>query len=415
MSAATDALSPITDMAALRGEFPALHQTIHGQPLAYLDNAASAQCPRAVIDAVKEHRQRNHANVHRGVHTLSERSTAGYEGARDKVRTFINAARREEIIFTSGTTESINLVAAAFGGSTLRPGDEVLVTWMEHHSNIVPWQLICERQNARLVPAPINDRGELDRGAYSGLLSDRTKIVALAHVSNALGTINPVSELITEAHAAGAVVVIDGAQAAPHLTIDVQQLDCDFYAFSGHKMFGPTGIGVLYGKQALLERMPPYKGGGEMILTVSFEGSTYNSLPYKFEAGTPNITGAIGLGAAIEFLARIDRRALERHEMDLLEYATAGLGEIPGYRIVGTAVEKTGVLSFTIDGMHPHDIGTIVDQMGVAIRTGHHCAMPVMDRFGVAATARASFAFYNNRSDVDQLLAAVLRAKEIFA
>lgn len=404
-----------TDMTALRKEFPALHQTVHGHPLAYLDSAASAQCPRAVIDAVKEHRLRNHANVHRGVHALSERSTQDYESARDKARAFINAARREEVIFTSGATESINLVAASYGGSKLGPGDEVLVSWMEHHSNIVPWQLVCARNGAKLVPAPINDRGELDRSAFAGLLNERTKIVALTHVSNALGTINPIAELTAQAHRVGAIVVVDGAQAAPHLAIDVQALDCDFYALSGHKMFGPTGIGILFGKHDLLDRMPPYKGGGEMILTVAFEGSTFNALPYKFEAGTPNITGAIGLGAAIDFLTMIDRRALLRYEAELLQYATARLREIPGHRIIGTAAEKTGVLSFVIDGIHAHDLGTIVDQMGVAIRTGHHCAMPVMDRFGVAATARASFAFYNNKDDVDQLIAGLLRAKELFA
>ena len=415
MSTAASKISLWSDMAALRDEFPALHQIVHGHPLVYLDNAASAQCPRAVIDAVKEHRQRNHANVHRGVHALSERSTHDYEAARDKTRAFINAARREEIVFTSGTTESINLVAASYGGMTLERGDEVLVSWMEHHSNIVPWQLICARQGAKLVPAPINDRGELDRGAFSGLLNERTKIVALTHVSNALGTINPIAKLAAEAHGAGAIVVVDGAQAAPHLLIDVQSLGCDFYAFSGHKMFGPTGIGVLYGKYDLLEQMPPYQGGGEMILTVSFDGSTYNKLPYKFEAGTPNITGAIGLGAAIDFLSRIDHRALARHETELLEYATEQLGQVPGHRIIGTATAKTGVLSFVIAGIHAHDLGTIVDQIGVAIRTGHHCAMPVMERFGVPATARASFAFYNSKDDVDRLITGLLRAQELFA
>lgn len=406
---------PTTDIAALRADFPVLAQQVRGQPLAYLDNAASSQMPQSVIDAISLQQSRNHANVHRGVHQLSERSTAGYEGARERVRDYINAESREEIVFTRGTTESINLVAASLGGQRLGPGDEVLITWMEHHSNIVPWQLICERTGAKLVPVPITDRGELDLEAFDRLLGARTKIVAFVHVSNALGTVNPARDLIRKAHEAGAVVVVDGAQAMAHLHPDVRALDCDFYAFSGHKMFAPTGIGVLYGKAALLDAMPPYQGGGEMILTVSFDSTRYNALPYKFEAGTPNITGAIGLGATIEYLSRIDFDALARHEQMLLDYASERVLEIDGARIVGTAEHKVSVLSFLIDGIHAHDLGTIVDGAGVAIRTGHHCAMPVMDRFGVAATARASFALYNNKDDVDRLMVGLEQAVEIFA
>jgi cysteine desulfurase/selenocysteine lyase len=411
----TAAPSKLRDFTSLRDDFPVLHQLVHDKPLAYLDNAASSQVPLAVIEATTAQQRLNHANVHRGVHQLSERSTAAYEGAREKVRRFINAAAVEEVIFTRGTTESINLVAASLGRQRLRSGDEVLITWMEHHSNIVPWQLICEQTGARLVVAPINDAGELDLPAFRGLLSERTKIVAITHVSNALGTVNPIAELIADAHRAGAVVLIDGAQAVPHLRVDVSTLDCDFYAFSGHKMFAPTGIGVLYGKSALLDAMPPYQGGGEMILTVRFDGTTFNTLPYKFEAGTPNITGVVGLGAAIDYLERIDFDALAAHENGLLAYATQEISaQIPGVRIVGTAARKASVLSFVLDGIHAHDLGTIVDREGVAIRTGHHCAMPVMERFDLAATARASFAFYNNRTDVDRLLAGLQRAVEIF-
>jgi len=402
------------DFAALREDFPALRQLVHGKPLAYLDNAASSQSPVAVQNAIAEQQRVNHSNVHRGVHQLSERATAAYEGARERVRRFINASSLAEIIFTRGTTESINLVAASFGQRLAR-GDEVLITGLEHHSNIVPWQLLCERTGARLVVAPIRDDGSLDVAAFDALLGARTRIVAFAHVSNALGTVNPVAALIEKAHAAGAVVLVDGAQAVPHTRVDVQALDCDFYAFSGHKMFGPTGTGVLYGKRSLLETMPPYQGGGDMILTVSFERSTYNALPYKFEAGTPNITGVVGLGAAVEYLEAIDFAAVEEHEHDLLEQASRRvLAEIPGVRLIGTAPKKASVLSFVVDGIHAHDIGTIVDSEGVAIRTGHHCAMPVMERFGVAATARASFAFYNNHDDVDRLIAGLKKAVEIF-
>ena len=417
MSTAVDQRVPRlrSDFAVLRADFPALHQLVHGKPLAYLDNAASSQAPNAVHEAMALQHRLNHSNVHRGVHVLSERSTAAFEGAREKVRRFINAASVEEVVFTRGTTDSINLVAASLGRQRLKAGDEVLITWMEHHSNIVPWQLICEQTGAKLRVAPILDDGGLDVEAFKGLLGPRTRIVAIAHVSNALGTVNPVAELIAAAHRAGAVVLVDGAQAVPHMRIDVQALDCDFYAFSGHKMFGPTGIGVLYGKRALLSAMPPYQGGGDMILTVSFEGTTYNALPYKFEAGTPNITGAVGLGAAVDYLEGIDFTAAAAHEHALLNYATARLlDEIPGSRVIGTAAPKTGVLSFVVDGIHPHDLGTIVDHEGVAIRTGHHCAMPIMERYCIPATARASFAFYNNRADVDRLIVGLRRAVEIF-
>ena len=407
--------SRITDIASLRADFPALHQNVHGKPLVYLDSAASAQRPQAVIDAMVLQEQRDHANIHRGVHTLSQRSTEKVEAARDAVCRFINAASRCEIIFTRGTTESINLVAASLGRSLLKRGDEVLITHMEHHSNIVPWQLVCEETGARLVVAPITDRGELDLAAFDALLTERTKIFAIGHVSNALGTINPVAELIARAQAAGAVTLVDGAQAAPHLQIDVQALDCDFYAFSGHKMFGPTGIGILYGKERLLETMPPYQGGGEMILTVSFDKTTYNELPFKFEAGTPNITGAIGLGATIDYLATVDFDARRRYEDELLAYATDTLKHLPGLRVIGEAEHKSGVVSFLFPDIHAHDLGTILDKEGVAVRTGHHCAMPVMDFFGIPATARASFAFYNNRHDVDRLAAALEKAKELFA
>ena len=416
MSAASDIARPVPagGLAARRADFPALYQQVHGKPLAYLDSAASAQRPQPVIDAMVRHEQRNHANVHRGVHQLSQRSTDAYEGARDRVRQYINASGSDEIIFTRGTTESINLVAESLGRIRLGPGDEVLVTWMEHHSNIVPWQMICERTGARLVPAPMNPAGELDMEAFLRLLTERTRIVAVVHVSNALGTINPVQDIIDAAHRVGAVVLLDGAQATPHMRIDVQALGCDFYAFSGHKTFGPTGIGVLYGRRELLEAMPPYQGGGEMIRTVTFEKTTYNALPCKFEAGTQNIVGAVGLGAAIDYLSDIDFEAVAQHEADLLRYATERLMELPGMRLIGTAAAKASVVSFTLGDIHAHDLGTVVDMEGVAIRTGHHCAMPVMDYFGVPATARASFAFYNNRDDVDQLLAGLRQAAELF-
>jgi cysteine desulfurase/selenocysteine lyase len=416
MSAAPQREGPslITDIASLRADFPALTQTIHGHPLAYLDTAASSQVPRRVLDAMLEQQSMNHSNVHRGVHQLSERATRAHEAARDKVRRFINAASAEEIVFTRGTTESINLVASSLGGSRLGPGDEVLITWMEHHSNIVPWQLVCERTGAKLVPVPITTTGEIDPDAFAAHLGPRTKIAAFVHVSNALGTVNSVAALAAQARAAGAFVLVDGAQAAAHERIDVQAIDCDFYAFSGHKMYAPTGIGVLYGRRALLEAMPPYQGGGEMILSVSFDETQYNELPYKFEAGTPDITGAVALGAAIDYLGAIDFDALVRYEAELLDYATARLAELPGARVIGTARHKAGVLSFVLPGIHPHDIGTILDQNGVAIRTGHHCAMPVMQFFDVPATARASFGLYSNRDDVDQLIDGLHKAVEIF-
>lgn len=403
-----------TDIAALRADFPGLHQEIHGKPLAYLDNAASTQRPQSVIDAMITQEQMNHANVHRGVHTLSQRATDAHEGAREKVRGYINAASCEEIVFTRGATESINLVASSLGKIRLTSDDEVLITWMEHHSNIVPWQLICEQTGAKLVGVPMTPTGELDLDAYDRLLTDRTKIVAVTHVSNALGTINPIDKIITRAHDAGALVVVDGAQSVPHMPIDVRALDCDFYAFSGHKMYGPTGIGVLYGKSALLDAMPPYQGGGEMILTVTLEETTYHTLPYKFEAGTPNITGAVGLGATIDYLAGIDFSAVAHQETELLDYATGRLLELPGSRVIGTGEHKAGVLSFTLAGIHAHDVGTIVDREGVAIRTGHHCAMPVMEYFRIPATSRASFALYNNREDVDQLMGGLQQALELF-
>ena len=401
-------------IASLRADFPALAAGPDGRSLAYLDNAASTQVPQPVLDAIEFQQGENHANVHRGVYRLAERATAAFEGARDKVRSFVNAASREEIVFTRGTTESINLVAASLGGTRLKPGDEILVTGMEHHSNIVPWQLVAGRTGAKLVPVPITLRGELDLAAFDRLLGERTRIVAITHVSNALGTVNPVRALAAKGRNAGAVVLIDGAQAVAHMPVDVQELGCDFYAFSGHKMYAGTGTGVLYGRAALLEAMPPYQGGGEMILTVTFESSRYNALPYKFEAGTPNITGAVALGAAIDYLAGLDRAAIALHEAELLRHATEELSKFAGLRIIGTAAEKCGVISFVLDGIHAHDIGTIVNEDGVAIRTGHHCAMPVMDFFGVAATARASFALYNNEQDVERLVKGLERARRLF-
>ena len=401
-------------LAAIRRQFPALAQQVGNKPLAYLDNAASTQVPQSVLDAIQTQQGLNHANVHRAVHMLGERATVSYESARDKAVDFINAPSRDCVVFTRGTTESINLVAASFGGSTLKPGDEILVSAMEHHSNIVPWQLIAERTGAHLVPAPITPEGELDTDAYARLLNERTRIVALTQASNALGTINSVKDLTAKAHDAGAVVVIDGAQAVPHFRVDVQDIGCDFYAFSGHKMFAGTGTGILFGRSELLDRMPPYQGGGEMILTVSFESSQYNALPYKFEAGTPNITGSVALGAAIDYLGSLDAKLIANHESTLLDYATRQLSAIDGLRIIGTANNKVPVVSFVMDDIHAHDLGTIVNDEGVAIRTGHHCAMPVMDYFGVAATARASLAFYNHEQDIDSLVRGLCRARELF-
>jgi cysteine desulfurase/selenocysteine lyase len=402
------------DVAAVRADFPALHQRVHGRPLVYLDNAATTQKPVAVLDALRHYYEADNANIHRGVHTLSERATAAYEAARETVRAFINARSVSEIVFTRNATEAINLVARSWGDSVLRAGDEVLVTEMEHHSNIVPWQLACARSGAVLRVAPIDDRGELDMDAFERLLTPRTKLVAVVHVSNALGTVNPVDRIVRLAHEAGARVLIDGSQAVHHMATDVQALDADFYVFTGHKVYGPTGIGVLYGRETLLEEMPPFLGGGDMIRTVSFEaGSTWNDLPYKFEAGTPNIAGTIGLARAIDYLRGVGFEAIEAHEANLLDTATAALTAIEGLRVVGTARDKRAVVSFVLDGIHPHDIGTIADREGVAIRTGHHCAQPVMDRFGIPATARASFAMYNTTDEIDALAAAIRRVRAL--
>jgi cysteine desulfurase/selenocysteine lyase len=402
------------DVHEVRKDFPILHQEVNGHPLAYLDNGATSQKPKTVIDAVRNYYERDNANVHRGVHTLSELATNGYEGARDTARKFINAADRSEIVFVRGTTEGINLVAQSYGRPLLAEGDEIIISTMEHHSNIVPWQMLAGQTGAQIKVIPVNDDGALDIDAYLEMLGPKTRIVAVTHVSNALGTVNPVKAMIDAAHDAGAVTVIDGAQAAPHLALDVQALDSDFYAFSGHKVFGPTGIGVLHGKRELLDRMEPYQGGGEMIRSVSFEGTTYNDLPHKFEAGTPNIAGAVGLGAALDYVTDLGIDAIAAHEHDILEAATGSIGDIPGVRLIGTAEGKSSIVSFVMDGVHPHDIGTVVDGEGVAIRTGHHCAMPLMKRYGVAATARASFALYNTREEVEALAAAIWKVKEVF-
>jgi cysteine desulfurase / selenocysteine lyase len=402
------------DVQAIRRDFPILAQQVNGYPLAYLDNAASSQRPVQVLDAIQHYYTHDHANVHRGVHTLSHRATDLYEGARETVRAFINAASVREIIFTRGTTEAINLVAFSFG-QRLTTGDEILITTMEHHSNIVPWQLLCERSGAVLRVAPINEAGELLLDDFMQLLGPRTKLVAVTHVSNALGTVNPVKALIAAAHARGVPVLLDGAQAISHQAVDVRDLDCDFYAFSGHKMCGPTGIGVLYGREALLRELPPFQSGGDMILTVSFRGTTYNDLPYRLEAGTPHIAGAIGLGAAITYLSVLGLANIAAWESRLLAYATAALIQLPGLTFVGTARDKASLVSFNIAGIHPHDLGTVLDQRGVAIRAGHHCAMPVMERFGLAGTARASFAFYNTEAEVDQLVDGLRLAQRMFA
>jgi cysteine desulfurase/selenocysteine lyase len=403
------------DVQAVRRHFPILARTVRGRPLVYLDNGASAQRPDTVIEAVDEYERRHHANIHRGVHTLSQEATNLYESARDRLVRFINARSRHEVIFVRGTTEAINLVAQSYARPMLRPGDEILVTHLEHHANIVPWQMVCEQTGAKLVVAPIDAHGEVHEEAVVALMSARTRLLACAHVSNALGTVLPVRRLIAAARARGIATLIDGAQAVSHLPVDVQELGCDFYAFSGHKMFGPTGVGVLYGREQLLERMPPWQGGGEMILAVTFAKTTYNSLPNKFEAGTPNISGGIGLGAAVDFIWSLDRAAAHAHEAALLRHATAALGKIPGLRIVGTARDKASLVSFSLEGVHPHDLGTILDEDGIAIRTGHHCAMPVMEFFNLPATARASFAFYNTFEEIDRLAAGTERARKMFA
>ncbi len=407
-------LMPDFDAPHWRRDFPILQQQVHGKPLVYLDNAATSQKPQAVIAAVAGYYEKLNANVHRGVHQLSELATAAYEGAREKLRRFVNAASLKEIIFVRGATEAINLVAQSYGRGRFQGGDEIILSEMEHHSNIVPWQLLHEQMGAVLKIVPITDAGELEPGAYEKLFTSRTRLVALAHVSNALGSINPVKKMIVHAHQHGVPVLLDGAQAVPHLPVDVRDLDCDFYAFSGHKMFGPTGIGVLYAKEALLAEMPPYQGGGDMIRTVRFTGSTWNELPHKFEAGTPNIAGSIGLGAAVDYLESIGMLSIQNYEQALLEYGTQRLQTVKNLRLVGTARHKAGVLSFVMEGIHPHDIGTIVDQEGVAIRTGHHCAMPVMEHFRIPATARASLAFYNTREDIDALVQALEKVREVF-
>ena len=404
----------VFDVQRVREDFPALHQDVHGKPLVYLDSAATTLKPQSVIDAVDEVYARDCANIHRAVHLLSQRATARFEEAREKVRTFLNASNQTEIVFTRGATEAINLVAQSWGRSSLREGDEVLVTELEHHSNIVPWQILCQQTGAKLVVVPMTDRGEVLREAFEKKLSERTRLVAMSHVSNALGTVLPVAELIALAHGHGALVLLDGAQAVSHVDVDVQSLDCDFYAFSGHKLYGPTGIGVLYGKERLLDKMPPYQGGGDMIRSVTFEETIYNDLPYKFEAGTPHIAGAIGLGAAIDYFSSFDAGLVHAHENALLRYATEALEAVSGVRLIGTAPGKVAALSFLMESAHPHDIGTIVDAEGVAIRTGHHCAQPVMEHFGIAATARASLGMYNSREDIDALVAALRKVQELF-
>jgi cysteine desulfurase/selenocysteine lyase len=403
------------DVAKVRADFPILSELIHGKPLVYLDSANTSQKPLAVIKATDDYYRHANGNIHRATHLLSERATALYEGARAKAAVFLNAGDAHNIVLTKGTTDGINLVAQSYARPVLKAGDEIVLSWLEHHSNIVPWQLVAEQTGASIKVVPINDRGEVEQDVYERLLSPRTKIVAVGHVSNALGTINPIKPMIAKAHAVGAVVLIDGAQAAPHLAIDVQDLDCDFYVLSSHKMFGPTGVGVLYGRARLLAGMPPYQGGGDMIESVTFEKTKYHQVPYKFEAGTPNIAGVAAFGAAIDYLSSIDRAAALAHEDDVLAYATAQVGAIPGVRIIGEAREKTGVLSFLLEGAHPHDAGTILDQQGIAVRTGQHCAQPVMDRFCIPATIRASLAIYNTREDIDALVRGLHKVREVFS
>jgi len=403
------------DVEKVREDFPVLKQTVHGKPLVYLDSAATAQKPACVVEAIRHFHEVDCANIHRGVHELSQRSTAAYEETRAKTKKFLNSRSRNELIFVRGTTEGVNLVAGTWGRKNVREGDEIIISAMEHHSNIVPWQMLCEITGARLRVIPMNDRGELILEEYAKLLNARTRLVAVAHVSNALGTINPVKQIIEMAHNAGAVTLIDGAQAAPHMKVDVQDLDADFYTFSGHKVCGPTGIGILYGKAKLLNAMPPYQGGGDMIRTVTFEKTTYNDLPYKFEAGTPNIAGGIGLGAALDYINAIGLDKIAAYEHELLVYGTEKLSAIPGLRLIGTAREKAAVLSFVMEGIHPHDIGTVLDRQGIAVRTGHHCAQPVMDFFQVPATTRASLAFYNTAAEIDALADGLAKVKEVFS
>ncbi len=410
--------NPVTtafDVEKIRQDFPVLKQHVHGKPLVYLDSAATAQKPFAVIDAIRRFHEVDCANIHRGVHELSQRSTAAYEETRAKAKRFLNAGSKDELIFVRGTTEAINLVTSSWGRRNVKAGDEIIISAMEHHSNIVPWQMLCEETGAVLRVIPMNERGELLMEEYEKLLTPRTRMVAVTHVSNALGTVNPVRQIIEMAHKAGALTLIDGAQAAPHIKVDVQALDADFYTFSGHKVVGPTGIGILYGKAALLNAMPPYQGGGDMIKVVTFEKTTYADLPYKFEAGTPNIAGGIGLGAAIDYVNALGMEAIADYEHKLLDYGTGALSEIPGLKLIGTAREKASVLSFVMEGIHPHDIGTVLDRQGIAVRTGHHCAQPVMDFFNVPATTRASLAFYNTFGEIDALVAGIKKVKEIFS
>jgi len=402
------------DVQSVRKDFPIFDQTVHGRSLVFLDSAASAQKPRAVLDAINTLYTRDYANIHRGVYELSMRATLAFESTREKVRAFLNAPEAREVIFVRGTTEAINLVAATLGRQTVSEGDEILITHMEHHSNIVPWQMLCEEKGAVLRVAPIDDRGALILDEFEKLLTPRTRLAAVAHVSNALGTVNPVRQMVEMAHRRGVPVLVDGAQAVPHQRVDVQELGCDFYAFSGHKVFGPSGVGALWGREELLEAMPPYQGGGEMILTVTFEKTTYAAIPHKFEAGTPDIAGVVGLGAAIDYLCGLGIDAVAEHEQELLAYATESLLEIPGLRIIGTAPHKASVISFVLDDAHAHDVGTILDQEGICVRTGHHCAQPIMNRFGVPATARASFALYNDQSDVDRLVEGLHKVREVF-
>lgn len=403
-----------TAIANCRNDFPALKQSVNGHPLTYLDSAASAQQPTVVIDTVARYQREDHANVHRGVHTLSGRATDAYEGARDKLCKFVNATSRTEIVLTSGTTEAINLVAQSFCRPRFGPGDQILITHLEHHSNIVPWQIVCEQTGAELVVAPIDDAGQIELEALFEMMPGKVRLLAIGHVSNALGTINPLRQIIEQAHQHDIPVLVDGAQGVPHLRVDVQELGCDFYAFSAHKMFGPTGSGVLFGREALLEEMPPYQGGGDMILEVSFDGTVYNELPHKFEAGTPNISGVIGHGAAVDYLQAIGMQDIHDHETALHDYMVSELGKIDGIRLIGTAENQASVQSFMLNDIHPHDLGTILDQQGVAIRTGHHCAMPVMERLGLPGTARASLALYNNSADIDRLTEALEKARRIF-
>lgn len=415
MTRVTSDAAAALDVKRLREDFPILERTVRGRPLVYLDNAATTQKPRAVIEAIARYYTEENANIHRGVHLLSELATSAYEDAREKARSLLRAADAREIVFVRGTTEAINLVASSFGRGRVGAGDEVLITAMEHHSNIVPWQMLCQEKGARLRVAPIDDRGVLDLDAFERLIGSRTKLIAVSHVSNALGTVNPVDQIVAIAHAQNVPVLLDGAQAVAHQQVDVQALGCDFYAFSGHKLFGPTGIGVLYGRAELLEAMPPWQGGGDMIASVTFKKTTYNTIPFKFEAGTPHVAGVIGLGAAIDYVQRVGLGRIEAWEKALLARGTALLEGVPGVRLIGTAPDKAAVLSFVLDGIHAHDVGTILDQDGIAIRTGHHCAQPVMDRFGIPATARASLAFYNTFEELDALAAGIRKVVEVFA